>query len=244
MRLAIYPHEVQDFVPLLYSAQEVDYFDEGLPEEEPELPHQPIPQYHIQQREETPVKEPGTSPDHIIYGPPGTRRDSILALSFKAPDFIPKVNRKMEDKWCERTFAALAGLVPGSNPTKAQFKKFTKAFDIEWDGLKEKDMYPILVRKPSSFRPLPLPVASSPYLTFHLPNSVPHLTSFYLLLRPTAVSRTSLTGARTTSLTCDRISSCTRRPLGLVQPTRSAKPKCLDNLRNARNTWLGVLGDG
>lgn len=145
MRLVIYPHGVQDSVPLLYSTEDVSNCHNKFSEEALESPPQETPQYHIEQREKTPAKEPGATPDHVVNGLPGTRRDATLALSFKAPDFIPKVNRKMEDKWCERTFASMEGLVPGSNPTKMQLNKLVEPLDIKWEGMKEKDMYPILV---------------------------------------------------------------------------------------------------
>lgn len=130
----IYPHEVPGSVPLPYSINDLNE----------QLRRHNVKQYYIKQDRKTP--EPTTTPRYLLRAPPGTRRDNILAVSFKAPDFTIKANRKMENKWCERTFVAMAGLVPGSNPTKAQLKKLSNAFDIEWDGLKEKHMYPILVR--------------------------------------------------------------------------------------------------
>lgn len=143
MRLAIYPRQVPDSFPLLYAAEDVNIFDAGPSQQEIESRQQAL-RYYIEQREETP-EHTGT-PRHLITAPPGTRRSPQLDISNKALDYVQRLTRKMDGKWSERTFAVLAGLVPGRNPTKGQLKKLTKAFDIVWGGLKEKDMYPILVR--------------------------------------------------------------------------------------------------
>lgn len=107
----------------------------------------------------------------------------------------------MDCNWSERTFVVLAELVPGSNPTKGQLKKLVKVFDIKWDGLKEKDMYPILVRNQFILTAARLSSNNSS-------DSVLHSTPFHLLLRQMLASNMSRTGARTTSSTCDRIWSC------------------------------------
>ena len=103
-------------------------------------------QLYIETRDKTPVREDGT-PLWILQAPPATRRDATFDISHKAQDHNQRLNRKMEGKWSEVTFAKMASLVPGKDATKTHLKKLKKAFDVDWSSRTEKDMYPILVSR-------------------------------------------------------------------------------------------------
>ena len=118
---------------------------------------------YIEYREQTP--EPSNTPSYILLGPPATRRNPTLVVSHKAPDYVERVTRKMQGKWAEVPLETLDRLVPGSNPTNAQMKKLLKTFEFEWAGMKEKEMYPMLV---SHMMHSPADVSRRHSLTFDL----------------------------------------------------------------------------
>ena len=91
-------------------------------------------------------EDPNRTPDYILNGGPGTRRDAVLIAHYKSPDWTLRIKRKMDGKWIEVSWGEMARLVPGKNPTKVQAKKLAKKFvEKDFKSIAEKDMYPILV---------------------------------------------------------------------------------------------------
>ena len=118
-------HEHPDIVPSILTGHEHQRFARGS----------------------TPRREdPNKTPQYILNGGPGTRRDSTLIVHYKSPDWTLRIKRKMYGKWIEVSWDEMARLVPGKNPTKLQVKKLSKKFvEKDFRAIAEKDMYPMLV---------------------------------------------------------------------------------------------------